>query len=175
MSRQVPLTKSVPRARAAKDEHARRVQQVIRLMARGTWHAGRSHVELAEEWKSTTDAVEKVAALASKVVRHLANADQGEVRALLVMALDDIRRRALDRKKTVCVGKNEDGSHLFEIVEDPDCKAATSAIATQAQLLGLVVHKVEAKTDVSRLTPEQARDLLAEATARAAKLLKGGA
>lgn len=93
-----------------------RVQEIVRIMAAGEWRAGASHLACAKEWGVSTDVVEKVAAVASKIVRHLANTDKDQVRTLLVCSLEDIRDKALGTG---------------------DWRAATGTISEQAKLLGL--------------------------------------
>lgn len=47
-----------------------RVDEVLQLMQRGEWHAGRSHLALAERWQVHPGTVEHVAAEANRLLRH---------------------------------------------------------------------------------------------------------
>jgi hypothetical protein len=105
------------------------VQQVLAMMANGGWHTGSSHVELAKQWRVSVDAVEKVASVASKVLQHVVLSDPAALRAQMAASLEDIKRRALERKGYTLGGDE---------YENPDLKAATSAILGRAQLLRLI-------------------------------------
>lgn len=137
--------RSVTRARTTREMQDARVTEVVRLMAGGEWHTGPSHVAMAKKLGATIDVVEKVASTASKVVRALATIDADEMRARMMFALEDNRRRALEKTRTYIT---KDGDTTT--VDDPDIKAANQSIAVQAQLFGLATTNVVAKVSVER-------------------------
>lgn len=75
-----------------------RVDEVLGLMQRGEWHAGRSHLELAKKWGVHPGTVEHVAAEANRALRHAFRSDpdvRSEALAEILTTFRTVRLRAL--------------------------------------------------------------------------------
>lgn len=76
-----------------------RVDEVLHLMQRGEWHAGRSHVALAQKWGVHPGTVEHVAAEANRLLRHAFRNDpeaRGEALAECLSTFRAVRLRMLE-------------------------------------------------------------------------------
>lgn len=75
-----------------------RVEEVLDLMCRGQWLAGVSDKMLGQRWKVTPDAVRKVSAEASRVLRRRVRDDpeaQKEARAQMLQMFEVIRAKGM--------------------------------------------------------------------------------
>lgn len=112
------------------DEGVRRCAQ---MMADGTWETGVSHDALAKEFGVSPRTVETWASTASRVIK-IAMGDGEDLRARLALMLERHERVAMQR-----IGVSMKG----ESYPNPDVKAATAAVKTLAELMGLVTQKHE--------------------------------
>lgn len=107
-----------PLSRDRRDQVDRVVAGILDDMVSGRWVAGRSHAALAEREGVSVERVRDWATEAGRTLRVLALVDRDELRA---------RNQArLDALYALAVGK-----------DDPDVRAAVSALAEQGKLLGL--------------------------------------
>lgn len=97
-----------------------RVLEVMRMMTAGEWRTGPSHVLLAEKYGVAESTVRNWATQASQLIR-LSMGDGEEVRARLAGMLETLAGDAMK--------------------SDP--RAATAAVKTLAELLGLITQKHE--------------------------------
>ncbi|HET9045107.1 MAG TPA: hypothetical protein VFN70_18255 [Burkholderiales bacterium] len=118
-------------ARAGQAEEGTR--RCAQMMADGTWTTGTSHDELAKEFGVSPRTVETWAAMASRAIK-IAFGDGEELRARLALQLERHERVAMQR-----IGVTMKG----EEYPNPDVKAATAAVKTIAELMGLVTQKHE--------------------------------
>lgn len=116
MTRPKPTAPSRARARDAAQVDTL-VEEIAERMADGRWQTGASHRELAAREGTSVAAVEKWAAQAGRLLRTLSAVDRDELRARNAARLDVVYGRAMG--------------------EADDLKAAVSALAEQAKLLGL--------------------------------------
>ena len=75
-----------------------RVDEVLHLMQRGEWHAGRSHQALAAKWGVHPGTVEHIAAEANRALRHAFRSDpdaRGEALAECLSTFRIVRLRML--------------------------------------------------------------------------------
>jgi hypothetical protein len=117
------------------------VRKCMDLMAAGMWVSGRSHADVAFEFGVAPATVKDWATSASRVLRLAVQADPEDLRARLLTTLENI----------VC-----EAMKTFEL------KAAVSAVAEQAKLLGLIVQK----TQEVPMSEDQARAKYLELTGR---------
>jgi hypothetical protein len=109
------------------------VARCAELMTGGEWITGESHKLVAEEFDVSVRTVETWASTASRAIR-VAMGDGEEIRARLALLLESYAKKAMDR-----VGVTMGG----DTYPNPDVKAATGAVKTLAELLGLMVQKHE--------------------------------
>lgn len=108
------------------------------LMVAGRWVSGRSHADVAFKHGVSPATVKDWATSASRVIRMAMEGDLEDLRARMVATLEGITADAR---------------------EAGELRAAVSAVAEQAKILGLVVQRHE----VQMPTPEEADRLIAEA------------
>ncbi len=125
-------------------------------MTTGAWVPGTSHRAVADEFEVSPKTVEGWATNASRIIRLAVAQEPEEIRARLLATLSTVTRMALGR-----VGVNPLTGDEYAA---PDLKAAVSAVAEQAKLLGLVVQKHEVA-----MSEDEARKVIAEAAAWAGK------
>lgn len=110
----------------------------VELMTQGEWRTGVSHQLVASEFGVSPRTIEGWATTASRLIR-LSIGDGEEVRARLVVMLEDVHRRALQKQAATSEG---------DMYDSPDLRSAVAAIAEQAKLLGLVEQKHRVNVDV---------------------------
>jgi hypothetical protein len=109
-----------------------RVAECLEAMADGRWVAGKSHRELMAKYGVAWETVRNWAVAAGRMLRILARFDREDLRARNASQLERIVAMALEKQVVIPV-KNGDPI----VVDQPDLKAAVSAIAEQGKLLGL--------------------------------------
>ena len=124
------LTRGTPGRKPITDS---RVLEVMRIMTAGQWRTGVSHAELAEKYKCSPETVKHWSSQASQLIR-LSMGDGEEVRARLAAMLESFASTAMAREGVTMAG---------DTYPNPDVKAATGAVKTLAELLGLMVQKHE--------------------------------
>lgn len=118
------------RAREAQED---RVLEVMRIMTAGQWRTGVSHVELAQKHGVSPSTVKNWAAEASRLIK-LSMGDGEEVRARIASMLENFASVAMAREGYTMGG---------DAYPNPDVKAATAAVKTLAEVLGLITQKHE--------------------------------
>jgi transposase-like protein len=113
--------------------------------------SGASHEEIAQKHGVSPATVRDWATSASRVLRLAVEADPEDIRARLLTTLEKVVASAMGRTSPKSTG---------DLYSNPDLKAAVSAIAEQAKLLGLVVTK----TQEIPLSEDQARAKYRELT-----------
>lgn len=140
------------------------VRRCVQLMSDGEWETGVTASLVAAEFGVSARTAESWAATASKVIRHSLG-DPDDLRARIAVMLERHERVAMSR-----VGVSMAGNEY----PNPDVKAATNALKTMAEVLGLTVQKhahVHVVSQYDALPPadkarwlrEQAAEMLAEA------------
>lgn len=109
------------------------VARCAELMTTGAWLTGKSHTLVAEEYGVSVRTVETWASTASRAIR-VAMGDGEEIRGRLAVLLETYAKSAMDRQGYTMAG---------EAYPNPDVKAATGAVKTLAELLGLITQKHE--------------------------------
>lgn len=121
----------ITRARGKQaDEGVRRCREI---MTSGAWLTGASHALVAEEFGASVRTVETWAAMASREIK-VALGDGEEIRSRLAVTLERYAAVAMSRE-----GRTMGG----DAYPNPDVKAATGALKTLAEVLGLVTQKHE--------------------------------
>ncbi len=140
------------------------VRRCAQLMTDGMWETGRTTELVAAEFGVSPRTAETWASTASKALR-LAIGDGEELRARLAMMLERHERIAMSRVAVKMSG---------EEYPNPDVKAATNAVKTLAEMMGLVTQKHEhahvvahfeamPPTDKAKWLREKAAEMIAEA------------
>lgn len=125
----------ITRARAGRETGQAEVgvRRCAQLMADGAWETGRSSELVAAEYGVSPRTAETWASTASRLLR-LAMGEGDDLRARLALMLERHERVAMSR-----VGVTMGG----EEYSNPDVKAATTAVKTLAELMGLVTQRHE--------------------------------
>lgn len=109
------------------------VARCAELMTTGQWATGKSHALVAEEFNVSVRTVETWASTASRAIR-VALGDGEEIRGRLAVLLESYAHTAMSREGRTMAG---------DPYPNPDVKAATGAVKTLAELLGLITQKHE--------------------------------
>lgn len=128
-----------PLVKHTREEVDKHIHNIIVQMTSGQWTT-KSHVALAKEAGVDPVTVRDWSRQASRIIR-VAIGEGEEIRTRLIAHLEDIHQRALDKK-----GMTRSGDEY----DNPDLKAAVSAIDSQARLLGLVTEKHEVNITVAQ-------------------------
>jgi hypothetical protein len=125
----------ITRARAGRDtgKADEGVRRCAQLMTDGQWETGASTALVAAEFGVSVRTAETWATTASRALR-LAMGDGEELKARLAMMLERHERVAMSR-----VGVTMGGDQYA----NPDVRAATNAVKTLAELMGLITQKHE--------------------------------
>ena len=115
---------------------AQRVQAIVDMMASLKWHP-REIPKLAKRWGISESRVKNLSAEASRVVKA-ATGDPEQIRAKFVTALEQIATDARAAKRTLFDSKGK-----RHVVSAPDFNAATRALGTAADLMGLKRSELE--------------------------------
>lgn len=135
-----PSEVELARARELGDE---RIKQIMRSMCDGSWRAGESHMQMAEEHGVALQTVNGWATNASRTLRLLlAPDDKAEVLGELLAGIEQCKRIALEK-------------------DDPDVKAALTGIELRGKFLGMFTTKLEVKPPREQLW-ESVREWLAD-------------
>jgi hypothetical protein len=119
------------------------VERCIELMTSGAWVRGRSGKVVADEFGVSPETVKEWATSASRVIRLAVDGDTEDIRARMLATLDHVVSEAMSKQGAATTRSGKDVEVTF--FPAPDLKAAVSAVAEQAKLLGLVEqkHKVD--------------------------------
>jgi phosphoribosyl-dephospho-CoA transferase len=131
-------------------------------MTDGAWETGASAALVAAEFGVSVRTVETWASMASRAIR-MAIGDGEELRARLAMMLERHERVAMSRT-AVSMGGVE--------YANPDVKAATNAVKTMAELMGLMVQKHEHAHVVASYEAMPSADKAKWLRSKAAELLE---
>lgn len=102
-------------------------------MTSGQWRTGVSHAELALKYGVAPSTVKNWSTEASRLIR-LSMGEGEEVRARISAMLENFASVAMAREGRTMAG---------EAYPNPDVKAATAAVKTLAEVLGLITQKHE--------------------------------
>jgi hypothetical protein len=137
----------------------------MELMADGLWVSGKSHADVAAQFGVAPATVKDWATSASRVLRLALEEDREQLRARMVVTLENLVAEAMRTVKPVLVrkavklpgAKRATVMTVTEMLPAPSLQAAVSAVQTQAQLLGLVSQKVDVTTrpSVAHLSREE--------------------
>lgn len=136
-------------AGAPRDEAPRRtredadagVARCVEMMTAGEWITGQSNLAVAEEFNVSPATVKNWATNASRIIRLAIEGDKEAIRARMFSQLETVVQRAMERTRPVTT--KAPGKVTYELVPEPDLRAAVSAIDVQAKLLGLSGTRVD--------------------------------
>lgn len=134
------MTTGITRARTRTGAERRPVvdkgiKDIIQMVTEGRWRSGIGHAEIEAKYNITPVTSRAWATQAHRLLR-MAIGEGEDIRARLVVMLEDIHHRAIEAQSVT-----KDGQPF----DSPDLRSAISAISEMGKLLGLVEtkHKVD--------------------------------